>query len=397
MSAEPLLAGIKILDLTRLLPGPVCTMFFADMGAEVLKIEDPKRGDEARYAEPMLKKNSQIFAHINRNKKSLTLDLQHSQTRDIFLKLVKDQDVLIESFRPGVMKKFGLDYDSLKKINPKLIYCSLTGFGQTGPYKDKPGHDLNFLGYSGVLDQTGRRGEPPAMSNFQMADLAGGAMMAAMSILAAFIRAQKTKQGCYLDVSMLDGLMSLSPISVGSFVLSKQKKTKISRGDDFLNGGSPTYQIYETKDKRYMALAAIENKFWLQFLDVIERPDLEKKYRSPGKKSEPLRKELTKIFKKKTQKQWIKLLESRDTCCTPVLTFGEALENEQVKSRRLVQTRQHSTEGEVLQILMPLQINGEIHDQISDSPSLGKHTEQILCSLGLSLDEISSLKKSQLI
>ncbi len=397
MSAKPLLKGIKVLDLTRLLPGPVCTLFLADMGAEVIKIEDPGRGDEARYAEPILKQNSQIFCHINRNKKSVTLDLQNSKTREIFLKLVKNHDVLIESFRPGVMQKFGLGYETLKKINPKLVYCSLTGFGQSGPYKNQPGHDLNFLAYSGILDQTGEKDEAPALSNFQMADLAGGAMMAATSILAAYISARSTNEGCYLDVSMLDGLLALSPISVGGHVLSGQKKKKISRGEGFLNGGSPTYRVYETKDKRYMALAAIEKKFWIKLLEAVGRRDLEKWPRAPGKKSEPLRKELTKLFKKKTQRQWVKLLENRDTCCSPVLTFGEALDNEHIRSRGIVRTHRHSQEGEVLQILTPIRINGENYEQIFDSPVLGEHTKDTLLALGLSEEEISSLKKSNLI
>jgi alpha-methylacyl-CoA racemase len=397
MSAKPLLAGIKILDLTRLLPGPVSTMLLADMGAEVLKIEDTLGSDAARYAQPMLKKNSQVFCHINRNKKSLTLNLQEKKAQDIFLKLVKTFDVVIEGFRPGVMAKFGLDYETVKKANPKIIFCSLTGYGQTGPYKNHPGHDLNYLGYSGVLDQTGRKDEPPSLSNFQMADLAGGSMMAVTGILAAYIHAQKTGEGCHLDVAMMDGALALSPISVGSYILSKQKNKKISRGDDFLNGGSPCYQVYETKDKRFMALAALEKKFWDNFIKIINREDLAKHHGVLGKKGEALRKELTKVFKKKTQKQWIKIFENSETCCSPVLNFGEVLQNEQVKARGLIKNQKHAVEGDVLQVLMPLQINGQIYDKTSDSPQVGEHTSEVLRSLGYSQEEISALKKSNLV
>ncbi len=375
---KKLLEGVKVLDLTRLLPGPYCTMLFADLGAEVLKIETPTGPDVTRFAEPRLKNNSQIFCHINRGKKSLVLDLRNAAGTGVLHHLVKTFDIVVEGFRPGVMEKMGLGYEVLKKINPKIVLCSITGYGQTGPYRDRPGHDINYIGYAGILDQSGQKGAPPALSNFQIADLAGGAMMAATSILAAYIYAQRTGEGSELDVSMLDGSLALSPLALGSHVLSERLGHDLSRGESFLNGGTPCYQVYETKDGRYMALGAYEPKFWKRFLELIGRSDLESLHMASGSKGDQLFAELSAVFKTKTQDDWTKLLAHEDTCCTPVLTFAEAMKNEQITARHMIRREDLAEEGSVHHINFPVKIDGKDCVPSSPAPKFGQHTKEYL-------------------
>lgn len=299
---KKLLEGMKVLDLSLLLPGPLCTSFLADLGAEVIKIENPHKPDFAR--------TSKVFGQINRGKEFLQIDLQDQAGKKRFLELVGECNVLIEGFRPGVMERLELDYPRLKKLNPRLVYCSLSGYGQTGPYKDEAGHDINYLGFAGVLS------DPPNLSAFQAADVAGGSMMALSAILAGYIGAQKTGEGCYLDVAMLDGVLALAPIAMG--------------GEKLLVGGLPNYDFYETKDGKFMALGAVEPHFFKNFCVACGKPKLAKK------KGPALRSELRKLFKSKTQKQWIKLLAGRETCCTPVLTVAQALKNEQIVARDVI-------------------------------------------------------------
>jgi alpha-methylacyl-CoA racemase len=256
------LSGIKILDLTRLLPGPMCTLHLADMGADVIKIEDTVAGDYARFIPPMQHKNSFFFNSVNRNKKSVAIDYTKEKGRELFLKFVETADVLVESFRPGLMAKFGLDYNTLKKINPRLIYCSITGYGQTGPYSDKAGHDINFCAYAGVLH---KKNEKPSIPNFQIGDSIGGTLNAAMGILAALVQQKMTGEGQYIDVAMMDGVLAHATTSLA----------QINNGEHgFLTGALPCYAIYETSDNKYMALGALEFKFWERFCKTINRTDL---------------------------------------------------------------------------------------------------------------------------
>ncbi len=388
---KKLLDGVKILDLTRLLPGPYCTMLFADMGADVLKIESSTGPDAARFAEPRLNKNSQVFCHINRGKRSLALDLRDPLGIEVFHRLVKSFDVVVEGFRPGVMVKMGLGYAALKKINPKLVFCSITGYGQTGPYRDRPGHDINYIGYAGILDQSGRKGEPPSLSNFQIADLAGGALMAATTILAAYIYAQRTGDGSELDVSMLDGSLALSPLALGSHVLSQRIGRELSRGESFLNGGTPCYQVYETKDGRYMALGAFEAKFWKRFLELIDRKDLEPYHMASGTKGEKLFAELSQVFKAKTQSEWTQLLAHEETCCTPVLTFGEAMMNEQINARHMIRNENLPEEGSVQHISFPVKVDSTDIVCGPPAPQIGEHSREVLSSLGFTGEQVQAL------
>lgn len=359
-----LLAGIRILDLSRLLPGPFCTQYLAQLGAEVIKVEEPQGGDYNRALSP------DMFDLINRGKKSVTLDLRKAEDVARFHLLVKDADVVLESFRPGVMDKLGCGYETLKKINPKLVFAALTGYGQTGPYRDRAGHDMNYLGYAGVLDQIGSAGGPPVQSNVQIADLAGGALTCAIGILAAIIGARESGQGCFVDVGMHDGSLALQVLSFSALRTLGRSQP---RGQDMLSGALPNYSFYECADGKYMAVGALEPKFWANLTTALGRPDLSRKPMAPGKASDPIRAEVAAIFKTRTRDEWEKILLQHDACTTAILTLEEALKDPQVIARGLVET----VKGKPAPA-MPIQFPGLQLPQCGDAPKLGEHNNLLL-------------------
>jgi len=259
MSRPGPLAGIRILDLTRLLPGPVATLHLADFGADVIKIEDPQVGDYARTLGTGQGSDSAYFRMINRNKRGLQLDLKQPEGVAVFLRLAETADVVVESFRPGVMDKLGVGYAAVAAVNPKIAYCSISGYGQDGPYRDLAGHDINYLGYAGVLDQIGSEGGDPALPNFQIADLLGGALTAAMGILAVVLEAQRSGRGRYIDVAMTDSVLAHTYFSM---LRLNDAGHSLPRGSDLLSGGLPCYAAYRCADGRHMAVGALEGKFW---------------------------------------------------------------------------------------------------------------------------------------
>jgi crotonobetainyl-CoA:carnitine CoA-transferase CaiB-like acyl-CoA transferase len=367
--ANPLLQGIRVLDLSRLLPGPFCSLYLAQLGAEVIKIEEPNGGDYTRAMSP------EMFAVVNRGKKSVTLDLRKPEDVQLFHRMVEQSDVVLESFRPGVMDKLGCGYDTLKALNPRLVYAALTGYGQTGPYRDRPGHDMNYCGYAGVLDQLGVAGGPPAPANFQIADLAGGALTCAIGILAAVIGARASGQGSMVDVGMMDGTLAMQVVTLGTMrTFGKAPQ----RGEDMLSGGLPNYAIYECADGRHLALGSLESKFFQRACIVAGRPDLAKKPFAPGKAGEGLRQELVALFKSKTRDEWEALLAHDDTCASGILNPEEVLENEQVKARGLVEmVNGKPAYAMPIQFSMPRIVLG-------DSPKLGQHNAEVLAQFGLS-------------
>lgn len=368
-ATNPLLAGIRVLDLSRLLPGPFCTLYLAQLGAEVIKIEEPNGGDYTRTLSP------EMFALVNRGKKSLTLDLRKPEEVQLFHRMVERSDVVLESFRPGVMDKLGCGYAALKALNPRLVYAALTGYGQSGPYRDRPGHDMNYLGYAGVLDQTGVAGGPPAPSNLQIADLAGGALTCAIGILAAVIGARASGQGTMVDVGMMDGSLALQ-VSTLSTMRTLGKAPR--RGADMLSGGLPNYAIYECADGKYLALGSLEPKFFQRAMVLAGRADLLKQPMGPGKAGEAVRQELVALFKSKTRDEWDALLAGDDTCASGILAPDEVLDNEQVKARGLVEMV-----GGKPAFAMPIQFS-EPRLRLGDSPALGQHNAEVLAQFGLS-------------
>jgi len=389
-----LLKGVKILDLSRLLPGPLCSLFLADMGADVLKIEDTGAGDYTRWDLPKIKENSAFFLMLNRNKKSMRLNLKEQDGYDILCELVKDADVVIEQFRPGVAEKLKVDYKTLSKINPGLVYCSITGYGQDGPYRDKAGHDLNYIGFSGLLGQTGWRKGRPIIPGTQVADQAGGSLMAVMGILAALIGKSRTGRGEYVDVSMMDGTMSLMVIALGSYF---GYNNVLERGESLLTGSSPCYDVYETKDGKFMALGAFEAKFWKSFCVVVDRPDLIEKQFPKVEELDEVRKEVEGIFKQKTRDEWVDCMAGVDACCTPVLELDETVENEQVKARNMIFEMDHPFEGRIKQIGFPLKFGNSKFEVNMPAPMLGEHTDEILSGLGLTAEKIEELRQKKVI
>lgn len=327
------LQNIRVLDLTRLLPGPFATMVLADFGAEVIKIEDPFLGDYARDFGPLINGEGAMFQSLNRNKTSITLNLKEEKDRQTFLNLVKEADVVVESFRPGVMERLGLDYEKLKRENESLIYCAITGYGQTGPFKEKPGHDLNFIGYSGLLQLMGRSDQPPVIPATTIADIGGGAQPAIIGILLALFHRERTGEGQFVDISMLDGVLSWLQTLLPGYLNGAEEP---QRAEQMLDGGAAYYYIYETKDRRYLAVGAVEEKFWKIFCEKIGRPDLIDKQFQPKHVQEKMKGEIQTIIKTRTLQEWTELFEPLNACVTPILSFSEVKEHPQILAREMI-------------------------------------------------------------
>ena len=373
------LQAIRVLDLTRLLPGPYCTLMLADFGAEVIKVEDPVAGDYLRDFEPKLDADSAVFHSLNRNKKSICLDLKTEKERSHFLKLVETADVVMESFRPGVMKRLGLDYETLKQINPRLIYCAITGYGQTGPYKDKPGHDINYLSYAGLLHVMGEKDRKPVIPATQIADIGGGAYPAIAGILLALFEREKTGKGQLVDVSMLDGVVSWMHMLLPNDFAERE----VTRGEELLNGGFACYQVYETKDNRFLSMGGIEQKFWKVFCEGIERQDFIDCLDAPKEKQEQMIHETQRIIARKTLEEWLDIFSEKEACVTPVKIMEETLEDSQLQAREMIQTIAHPELGNMKQIGNPIKLSESPKETFLPAPKRGEHTELILREIGV--------------
>lgn len=361
---NPLLSGLRVLDLTRLLPGPFCTLYLAQLGAEVIKIEEPAGGDYTRLMSP------DMFELVNRGKASITLDLRKADDVEALKRLVADADVLIESFRPGVMDKLGCSYETLKAINPKLVYASLTGYGHTGPYRLRPGHDMNYCGYAGVLDQIGPAGGAPILPGFQIADLAGGALTCAVGLLAAVLGARASGQGCFVDAAMLDGTLALQTFTLGTLrALGKVPP----RGEDMLTGALPNYSLYECADGKYLAVGALEPKFWAEFCRIVGHPEWAKRPLAPGAATAALRAEVAAFIKTRTRDEWEALLAHEDTCVSGVYSPDEAIRNEQVLARGLIET-----EGGKPACAFPIRFVDAELPKVDRAPKLGADNAKTL-------------------
>ena len=381
MSRPGPLAGIRVLDLTRLLPGPVATLHLADLGAEVIKIEDPQVGDYARTLGTGKGEDSAYFRMINRNKLGLCLDLKKPGAADVFLRLASTADVVVESFRPGVVDKLGIGYEAVSAVNPKIAYCSISGYGQDGPYKDLAGHDINYLGYAGVLGQIGNEGGPPAIPNFQIADLLGGALTATMGILAAVIDARSSGRGRYVDISMTDSVLAHTYFAM---LRLNDAGTSAPRGTDLLSGGLPCYATYRCADDGYMAVGALEGKFWATACQVLGRPEWVARQWEPA-----LRAEMAALFATRKRDDWAADFAKVDCCVTPVLTLEESLVNEQIAARGMVVTADGLT-----QFAPPLKVSEHPFSIRHPAPGVGEHNQQLLAAAGYSAAEIAELQAS---
>jgi len=387
------LSGIKILDLSRLLPFNYCTLMLADLGAEVIKVEEPILGDYMRWMHPKMKNENAAFIIANRNKKSLTLNLREEEGKEILRKLVREYDVLFESFRPGVMEKLGLGYDKLKKINPDLVYCSSTGYGQNGPYKDRPGHDVNYLSVSGILSATRDHTGKPVILGVPVADMSVG-IFSAFSILAALLARNRIGKGQQIDVSMTDCMVSYNIINIGNFIARQQSEPSAILE---LTEGYPCYNVFETKDGKFISLGNIEEKFWINFLKVIGREDLKEFQFSISENKKMANDELQDLFLSKTQKEWLDKFEGEDICYSAVNEIDDLVDSPLVNRRKMLIDIEDPKEGKMKTIGFPIKFSSTPAKISMLSPSLGQHTEEILKKLGYDDMTITGLKKRSVV
>jgi alpha-methylacyl-CoA racemase len=388
MRAKPL-SGIRILDLTRLLPGPVCTLHLADLGADVIKIEDTGAGDYARTLGALPGKLAPVFAAINRNKRALRLDLKQDEGVQVFLRLVRDADAVVEGFRPGVVDRLGVGYDACCTVNPRIVYCAISGYGQNGPYRERAGHDVNYCSYAGFIDQNGNEQGDPVVPNIQLADILGGAVVPAMGILAALLDAQRSGQGRYVDVAMTEGVL-VHNLQALAAVATTGKAAP--RGADFLSGREPCYAVYRTADGRHMAVGALERKFWDRVCDVLQRPDLkachwEIRASSGGRDAQWAKAQTSAMFAAQTQAYWVEKFRGEDCCVSPVLKLEESFEDPHIRAREMV-----VREDGILQFAPPWKISEYEFAIDRPAPEAGQHTEEILRAAGYASADISRLR-----
>ena len=388
------LKGVKVLDLSRLLPGPYCTLMMADYGAEVIKIEEPGQGDYIRWRKPAIEGIGARHLTINRNKKSIELNLKTDEGKEIFKKMAANADVILESFRPGVMDRLGLGYEEISKINEGIVYCSLTGYGQTGPYRNLPGHDINYIGYSGILGLIGEKDGKPIVPGVQIADIGGGALMALSGICMALFHKERTGKGQYIDVSMMDGAVTWLYAAASDYFASGKIP---ERGSNRLDGHFAFYNVYETKDKKYLSVGASEFKFWKRICELVEKPEWIALHEGPEEVQEKLKQDLTQLFKQENQEHWIDLLASEDTCVSPVNDIDQIFNDPQIIERELFKEMNHPIAGTIKQIGFPIKFSETQGEIYSHSPILGEHTDEILSQLDYSNEDIDQFRKSGII
>jgi crotonobetainyl-CoA:carnitine CoA-transferase CaiB-like acyl-CoA transferase len=388
------LDGIVVLDFTRLLPGPFCTQLLANLGADVIKIEDPKLGDYMRSIPPIVHEVSYPFLMVNRGKRSLVIDLKTPEGQEIVHKLARRADVVVEQFRPGVMARLGAAYDDLAMMNPKLVYCSFSGYGQTGPYKDLPGHDINFQALAGILSvTTGQDDKRPAIPGVPVADMAS-AFNAALTILAALRARDRTGRGEWIDVSILDTAVTLMVLGLARVLATGEEPVP---GETLLTGTFPFYSLYETKDGRWLAVAVVEPKFWIRMCELVGAPELSEKQFADGAERAVAAQTLAVRFRERTSEEWESLFMKEQLPIALVKRVSEVVRDPQVMARELLPLIDVPDVGKLQVIAHPAKHAETDVRNPARLPAKGRDTGEILKSLGYTGRQIQALAKQGVI
>ena len=382
------LEHLRILDLTRLLPGGYCTLLFADLGADVIKVEEPGKGDYIRWMPPMVGTLSSGHLALNRGKRSMTLNLKAPDGVEVFRRLARDADVVIESFRPGVMDRLGIGFEQLSADNPRLVFCAISGYGQTGPYRLRAGHDINYIGYAGVLDMIGERGRGPVVPGVQIGDIGGGGLMAAVGILAALAEREKTGRGRFVDISMTDGAFSWMSIHGQAFAMTGEVPR---RGAMRLAGEFACYHVYRCADERWVTVGALEPQFWEALCKALGVPEMIERQFSPPEEQDLMIARLAEIFATRTRDEWVADLADLDACFGPVKDMEEAFADEQLLARGMV-VEAPTPEGTVHAIGNPVHLVGDERPSPRPAPDFGEHTDDVLRAAGYDDARIEQLR-----
>lgn len=401
------LDGIRVIDLSRMLPGPYCSMILSDLGAEVIHINNPSYpyGSPPPFFQEGRYRESAFNSIILRNKKSLSLNLKKEKALEIFYKLIENADIVIETFRPKVTEKLKIDYNTVSKINRSIIYCSLTGYGQYGPYEQVAGHDLNYIGICGILELNKEREifgkqdqlRKPLVPGVQVADIGGG-LVSVISILGALFERNRNpdKLGQYIDVAMTDCVFSFMPMAA-AFEFSKDLNDSMIEPRNPLHGEVPFYAVYRTKDNKYLSVGVIELKFWRELCVGLEREDLIQAGNAVGKEKEKVFQEIQKEFLKKTQKEWMDIFINIDACVMPVKSFSEACEDPQIKARKMITELDHPKFGKIKNVSSPIKYSRTPLYIRTIAPKTGQHTKEILKELNYSDEDIKDFKRTGVI
>ena len=382
MTTPGALNGITVIDLSRLLPGPYCSMILADHGARVISIEDKRFLADGLFMDI-----------VNRNKEHMTLNLKTTEGKQIFFKLIEKADIVLEGFRPGVVNRLGVDYESVKKVNPRIIYCSISGFGQTGPYRDRVGHDVNYLSIGGVLDLIGETDRPPAIPGIQIADIAGGGMNAAIGIMLALFAREKSGQGQYVDISMTDGMVGFLPAAM---FFSRLSGSEPVRSDNLLSHRYACYNTYETADGKYLSIGAVEKRFWQKLCKILEIEDYADLQYDDRHRTEIIDC-LRRTFRQKTLAEWEGVLGGTDVCWARIQSLGDVLKDPLFQAREMVVEFETRSGRKSKTLGVPVKMSDTPGSVRTPPPEFGQDTAAILKELGYTEEEIGVLVEKEVI
>ena len=366
------------------MPGGYCTLLLADLGADVIKVEEPGRGDYIRWTPPLVDGEGAAHRALNRGKRSITLNLKHAEGPPLLRRLVRQADVLVESFRPGVMARLGVGYEELEQENAALVYCAITGYGQDGPYRDVVGHDINYLGYGGVLSMTGVPGGPPVVPGVQIGDLGGGALLGAVGILAALIDRANTGRGRFVDASMLDGVVSWLSMHAGQYLATGQPP---GLGNAPLNGAYACYHVYRTADGRYLTVGALEPQFWEALCRKLGCEELIADQYGPSERQADMSNRLEAIFMTRSRDEWLAEFRDIEACVGPVNDLPETFADPQVRYREMLA----EIDGQPVGPASPFKLSGRSAQASRPAPKLGEHTAEVLLTIGVEEADLQAL------